>query len=351
MSDGHDPTTIVIIGGGTAGWMSAAILAQFSANDYRIVLVESDDIGTVGVGEATIPQIQLYNTALGLDEDEFLRETQGTYKLGIEFLNWSRPGSRYMHAFGGIGRDVGIVAFQHYWHRARQLGIAKDLQHYSLNEVAARALKMQRGPLKTSDRLDDMPYAFHFDAGLYARFLRRFAEARGVERIEGKVVDVALDSESGDVVSVKIEGDRSITGDYFLDCSGFRGLLIEGALKTGYEDWRHWLPCDRAMAVPCANGGDLTPYTRSTAREAGWQWRIPLQHRIGNGYVYCSDFLSDEQAAETLLANLDGQPQSDPRPLRFVTGKRKKFWNRNVIALGLASGFMEPLESTSIHLI
>jgi tryptophan 7-halogenase len=351
VNDGQDPTNIIIIGGGTAGWMAAAILAQFSENGYRIILVESDEIGTVGVGEATIPQIQVFNTALGLDEDSFLRETQGTYKLGIEFLDWSKPGSRYMHAFGGIGRDVGIVAFQHYWHRARQLGMAKDLRHYALNEVAARAHKMQRGPLKTSDRLDDMPYAFHFDAGLYAQYLRRFAETRGVERIEGKVIDTAVDTENGDVLSVQLDGGRTIIGDFFLDCSGFRGLLIEGALETGYEDWSQWLPCNRAMAVPCDNGGDLIPYTRSTARAAGWQWRIPLQHRIGNGYVYCSDHISDEQAAETLLANLDGKPQADPRPLRFVTGKRKKFWNRNVIALGLASGFMEPLESTSIHLI
>ena len=352
MEEDQGPTKIVIVGGGTAGWMAAAILAAFSENGYHITLVESEDIGTVGVGEATIPQIQLYNTALGIDEDEFLRETQGTFKLGIEFVDWSHIGSRYMHAFGGIGKDVGIVAFQHYWHRAQQLGTAKELMRYSLNEVAARAMKMQRGPLKTSDRLGDMPYAFHFDAGLYAQYLRRFSEARGVVRVEGKIVDTELNSETGDVLSVKLEGDRAVAGDFFLDCSGFRGLLIEQALQTGYDDWSHWLPCNRAMAVPCDHGSEEpTPYTRSTARDAGWQWRIPLQHRIGNGYVYCSDHLSDEDAAQTLLANLDGKPQADPRPLRFVTGKRKKFWNRNVVALGLASGFMEPLESTSIHLI
>lgn len=344
-------TQITIVGGGTAGWMAAAILAQFSQNGYRIVLIESEEIGTVGVGEATIPQINLYNTALGIDEDEFIRATQGTFKLGIEFVDWGQKGDRYMHAFGGIGKDVGLVPFHHYWHRARQLGCAKPFEHYSLNEIAARAGKMQRGKPRTSDALHDMPYAFHFDAGFYAAFLRRFSEARGVERIEGKVVAVNVNAQSGAVESVQMEGDRQVSGDIFIDCSGFRGLLIEGALQTGYEDWSQWLPCNRAMAVPCASAGAPIPYTRATARDAGWQWRIPLQHRIGNGYVYCSDYISDDEAAATLLANLDGAPQADPRPLRFVTGKRKKIWNRNVIALGLASGFMEPLESTSIHLI
>ena len=344
-------TTILIVGGGTAGWMTAAILSQFIPAGYRIRLVESDEIGTVGVGEATIPQIQLFNQALGLDEDEFLRATQGTYKLGIEFVDWTGAGSRYMHAFGDVGRGVGIVPFQHYWHRARELGVAGSLDRYSLNEVAARALRMQRGKLRTSDQLSAMPYAFHFDAGLYARYLRGHAERNGVERTEGKVVDVTLDGTSGRVTLVTLDGERNIAADLFIDCSGFRGLLIEQALETGYDDWSRWLPCNRAMAVPCANGGEFTPYTRSTARKAGWQWRIPLQHRIGNGYVYCSDFLSDDEAAATLLANLDGEAMADPKPLRFVTGKRRKFWNRNVIALGLASGFMEPLESTSIHLI
>jgi tryptophan halogenase len=348
----QQPVTILIVGGGTAGWMSAALLARFSENGYRIILVESEDIGTVGVGEATIPQINLFNAALGLDEDEFIRETQGTFKLGIEFVDWHQKGARYMHAFGGVGRDIGIVPFQHYWHRARQLGVAKDLQQYALNDVAARAGGMQRGKPRTSDRLHDMPHAFHFDAGLYAAYLRRFAEARGAERVEGKIVDATLNAETGHVASVTLDDGRTIEADYFLDCSGFRGLMIEGALNTGYEDWSQWLPCNRALAVPCAHGdGGITPYTRSTARDAGWQWRIPLQHRIGNGYVYCADFISDEAARDTLLANLDGAPQAEPRPLSFVTGKRRKFWNKNVIAIGLASGFMEPLESTSIHLI
>jgi tryptophan 7-halogenase len=352
MSQQSDPVRIVIAGGGTAGWMAAALLAGFRENGYQITLIESEEIGTVGVGEATIPQINLFNAGVGIDEDEFLRETQGTIKLGIEFVDWDRIGGRYMHAFGSIGKDVGIVPFQHYWQRARSLGSAKTLEHYSLNEVAARAAKMQRGNPRTSDQLADMPYAFHFDAGLYARYLRRIAESRGVARIEGKIADVALNGETGDVASLKLEQGQVIEGDLFIDCTGFRGLLIEGALETGYEDWSNWLPCNRAMAVPCAHGNAAQiPYTRATARDAGWQWRIPLQHRIGNGYVYCSDYLSDDEAAETLLANLDGAAQADPRPLRFVTGKRRKFWNRNVIALGLASGFMEPLESTSIHLI
>jgi tryptophan halogenase len=345
-------TRIVIVGGGTAGWMAAALLGSLTEEGYSLTLVESDEIGTVGVGEATIPQINLFNQALGLDEDEFLRETQGTYKLGIEFVDWGGLGHRYMHAFGEVGRDVGIVPFGHYWRRADQLGLAKPLSHYSLNEVAARAGKMQRGPLRTTNMLPAMPYAFHFDASFYARYLRTLAEQRGVRRVEGRIDQVARDGDSGDVASVTLASGEVVAGDLFLDCSGFRGLLIEQTLATGYEDWSHWLPCDRALAVPSAPAGDtVTPYTRSTARTAGWQWRIPLQHRVGNGHVYCSSFISDDEAREQLLANLDGPAQADPRPLRFVTGRRRKLWNNNVVALGLASGFLEPLESTSIHLI
>ena len=351
MRDDGNLITILIVGGGTAGWMSAALLSQFRENGYRILLVESEDIGTVGVGEATIPQINLFNAALGIDENAFLRATQGTIKLGIEFVDWLKPGHRYMHSFGAVGRDVGIVPFQHYWQRARKLSIAKTLDHYALNEVAARAGKLQRGSPRTSDQLPDMPYAYHFDAGLYARYLRGLAEQRGVQRVEGKVAQVTLKPDDGHVDSVTLENGETISADLFIDCSGFRGLLIEGALETGYDDWSCWLPCDRAIAVPCANAPAQLPYTRSTARDAGWQWRIPLQHRIGNGYVYCSDYIGDDEAAATLLANLDGAPQGEPRALKFTTGKRRKFWNRNVIALGLASGFMEPLESTSIHLI
>jgi tryptophan 7-halogenase len=339
---------IVIVGGGTAGWMAAAACARF-ADGRKITLVESEAIGTVGVGEATIPQIHLFNGALGLDEAEFLRETRGSFKLGIEFEGWLREGHSYMHAFGGIGRGAGILPFQHYWLRAEKLGFAKPLIRYSLNELAARTMRMQIG--RRTPQSPEMPYAYHFDAALYAAYLRRYAEASGVTRVEGIVNDVECDGETGFIRAVKLDGDRQVEGDFFIDCTGFRGLLIEQTLQTGFDDWSAYLPCNRAMAVPCEGGGDFTPYTRSSARKAGWQWRIPLQHRIGNGYVYCADFLSDDEAAATLLENLDGTAQTDPRPIRFTTGKRRKHWNRNCLALGLAAGFMEPLESTSIHLV
>lgn len=339
----------LVVGGGTAGWMAAAALARFAPPDARVELIESEMIGTVGVGEATIPQIHLFNGALGLDEAEFLRETKGSFKLGIEFAGWTREGESYMHAFGDIGRGVGLLPFQHYWLRARKLGLAKPLQRYSLNELAARTMRMQRGRRTPSS--PEMPYAYHFDAGLYAAYLRRFAEAGGVVRHEGIVAGVQRDGESGDLSALVLGDGRQLEGDFFIDCTGFRALLIEGELETGFDDWSHWLPCNSALAVPCAGGGDFTPYTRSTARAAGWQWRIPLQHRIGNGYVYAREHISDDEAASVLLANLDGDPHGDPRPIRFTTGKRRQHWNRNCLALGLAAGFMEPLESTSIHLI
>ena len=346
-----EPITIVIVGGGTAGWMTAAALGHFLEDNFKVRLIESEEIGTVGVGEATIPQIRLFNQALGLDEDAFVRATQATFKLGIEFVDWQRKGTRYMHAFGDVGRDVGLMAFQHYWRRARTEGFARPLGDYALNEIAARRGAMHRGPPLTGANIPPMPYAFHFDAGLYAAYLRRFAETRGVERIEGRIVEAKRDGESGDIAHVRLESGAEIGGDLFVDCSGFRGLLIEQALETGYDDWSKWLPCDRALAVPSARVADFTPYTRATAHDAGWQWRIPLQHRTGNGRVYCSAFTSDDAAADSLIANLDSVALADPRPIRFVTGKRRRFWNHNVIAMGLASGFMEPLESTSIHLI
>ena len=352
MSEERPHTRIAIVGGGTAGWMSAALLSNFVASgDYSIELVESDEIGTVGVGEATIPQINLYNEALGIDEADFLAATMGTYKLGIEFVDWTRRGHRYMHAFGDVGRDVGIVPFHHYWHRARELGLAEDLGAYSLNETAARSGKMQRGPLKTTTIVPPMPYAFHFDASLYAAYLRRLAEERGVKRTEGRIISVNRDGESGDVTSVALGDGREVQADLFLDCSGFAALLIGRELDSAFEDWSKWLPCDRALAVPCSSVPDVTPYTRSTAREAGWQWRIPLQHRTGNGYVYCSDFLSDEDARGRLIDGLDGEALADPRKLSFKAGMRRKAWSHNVVAIGLSSGFLEPLESTSIHLI
>ena len=347
----EDPVTIVIAGGGTAGWMTAAALGRFLESGYRIRLVESDEIGTVGVGEATIPQFRLFNQALGLDEDALLRVTGGTFKLGIEFVDWLRPGHRYMHAFGDVGRDVGLIAFQHYWLRARREGIAKPLDAYSLNEIAARGGRMRRGEPVTAPTIPAMPYAFHFDAGLYAAYLRRFAGLRGVERTEGRIVAVDRHDESGDVAAIRLESGETIAGDVFIDCTGFRGLLIEETLGAGYEDWSRWLPCDRALAMPSANVGPPDLYTRSTAHKAGWRWRIPLQHRTGNGLVYSGAHLSDDEAATMLVAGVEGEPLAEPRLVRFTTGRRREAWRRNVVAIGLSSGFLEPLESTSIHMI
>ncbi|WP_371180983.1 tryptophan halogenase family protein [Xanthomonas sacchari] len=345
---------LVIVGGGTAGWMAAAALARVLGPDYRITLIESEQIGIVGVGEATVPHIKAFNNLLGINEAEFVRHTQGSFKLGIEFADWQRPGTSYVHGFGTeIGHPLGLLPFQQYWFKQALAGKAKPLGAYTLNTVAAKRDRFMTSAtdVPPNSPLANIAYAYHFDAALYAGFLRRYAEQRGVTRREGIVEEVQLHPESGDVRAVRLASGEAIAGDLFIDCSGFRGLLIEQALHTGYHDFSHWLPCDRALAVPCAKVGPPTPYTRATARAAGWQWRIPLQHRTGNGYVYCSAHISDDEAAATLLANLDGPALADPRPLRFVTGRRKQVWNRNVIALGLASGFMEPLESTSIHLV
>ncbi|MGY6519830.1 MAG: tryptophan halogenase family protein [Lysobacteraceae bacterium] len=343
---------IVIVGGGTAGWMAAAALSKVLPRGSSIRLVESEAIGTVGVGEATIPMIKLFNQALELDEADFLRRTKGSFKLGIEFVDWGRRGDSYIHGFGKLGQDLGLVPFHHYWLKLNPGAAPGDFDPFSINTAAARAMKFMPA---TSDRpnspLADIGYAYHFDAGLYAAYLREYAQARGVERIEGRVVDTRLRGDDGFVDSVTLDGGREVAGELFIDCSGFRGLLIEEALKTGYVDWTHWLPCDRAVAVQCETRAGFTPYTRSTARDAGWQWRIPLQHRVGNGYVFSSRFTSEDEATATLMANLEGEALTEPRTLRFATGKRRRFWNRNVVALGLASGFMEPLESTSIHLI
>lgn len=350
MSEGSQ-RRIVIVGGGTAGWMTAAAMARFLIPGSSVTLVESDEIGTVGVGEATIPAIRNYNNALGLDEAEFLKATGGTYKLGITFEDWGGPGQSYMHAFGLVGRGLGLLPFHHYWLRGRAMGIAKPLGHYVLNNVVAAGNRFAHVERAEDSQLPPMPYAFHFDASLYARFLRSFAEERGVVRQEGRIVAVNRHPTSGDIASITLASGGQVDGDFFVDCSGFRGLLIEQELESGFEDWSHWLPCDRAIPMPCTSVKPLVPYTRSIARKAGWQWRIPLQHRIGNGYVFCSRHISEDEAAATLLANLDGEAMAEPRVLRFQAGKRRRSWIRNVIAIGLSSGFLEPLESTSIHLV
>lgn len=341
---------IVIAGGGSAGWMAAAALSRFLERGYRITLVESDAIGTVGVGEATIPQIHRFNAGLGIDEAEFLAATQGTIKLGIEFVDWSRSGDRYMHAFGTVGRGLGLVPFHHYWAKARAAGQADEYGAYSFNETAARSGRFAKSDGRPS-AIPDLTYAYHFDAGLYAAMLRRFAEARGVVRIEGEISGYDKDGESGDLTALSMADGRRVEGQLFIDCTGFRGLLIGEAMGSAYRDWSNFLPCDRALAVPCERSAAFRPFTQSMARPAGWQWRIPLQHRTGNGHVYCSSFVNDDEAAALLMANLDGKALAEPRPLRFTTGRRDRFWVGNCIALGLAAGFMEPLESTSIHLV
>ena len=346
---------IVIVGGGTAGWMTAAALAKAAGTQNQsITLIESEAIGTVGVGEATIPAIQQYNKLLDLNEDEFVRETSATFKLGIEFIDWRRLGHSYFHQFGLIGADItGGVPFSHYWLRVLLSGGAldPDILRFNAETVAARAGKFGRVSPDDRSGLPTINYAFQFDASRYAAFLRRYAEKRGVVREEGRIVQVHQNGESGFIQAVELQNGRRIAGDFFIDCSGFRGLLIEGTLEAGFDDWSQWLPANRAAAVPCERIEEPRPFTRSTAREAGWQWRIPLQHRTGNGYVYCSEFISDDEASERLLSRLDGKPQADPRILRFTAGQRKSSWVKNCLAVGLSSGFLEPLESTSIHLI
>jgi len=342
---------IVIVGGGTAGWMAAALLAKALGAGVAIRLVESAEIGTVGVGEATIPQIRHINRFLGLDEDDMLRAVHGTYKLGVQLNGFGRLGDSYLHAFGDLGLPLGLTPFHHYWLRSRSRADAPDLWAYSLN--AAAAAENRFAPLESvpNSPIGGIRYAYHFDASRYAQYLREHIAPGAVQRIEGKVVDVRLRAGDGFIESLQLDNGEIVEGDFFIDCSGFRGLLIEGALNTGYENWQHWLPCDRALAVASAPGGPMRPYTQASARTAGWQWRIPLRHRVGNGHVYCSRFISDDEAAAQLLANLETEALGDPRPLRFVTGMRALAWNRNCLALGLAAGFMEPLESTSIHLV
>ncbi|WP_268236735.1 tryptophan halogenase family protein [Novosphingobium endophyticum] len=344
---------IVIVGGGTAGWMAAAAFSRFLNNGERsIVLVESEQIGTVGVGEATIPPILNFNAMLGLGENEFLRATQGTFKLGIEFVNWGRQGDHYFHPFGEFGTDLQGISFHQLWLRELARGAASGpISAYSMAATAALQGRFARPSPSARPALRSLRYAFHFDASLYARYLRAYAENHGVRRQEGRIVHVHRRGEDGFVGSVELEGGMRIEGELFIDCSGFGGLLIERTLQTGYEDWSHWLPMDGAWAVPTANVASPEPYTRSTAHGAGWQWRIPLQHRTGNGHVFASRYTDADAARQVLLDNLESEPLSEPRLLRFTTGRRKQAWNFNVVAPGLASGFLEPLKSTSIHLV
>ena len=342
---------VVIVGGGTAGWMTAAVLARLTAMGTFVTLVESEEIGTVGVGEATIPPLVDFNRLLGIDEDEFVRATGATFKLGIEFVDWGRPGERYLHPFGTFGRDVQGIKFHQLWQRQSRLGDMGSLHDYCLTSVAAQKNRFTRPSGDPAAVLSSLRYAFHFDAALYARFLRGLAERGGVARIEGRINNVDLAPDTGFIRAVELADGRRIEGDLFVDCSGFRSLLLGEALGVPFTSWQHWLPCDRALAVPSESTTPLTPYARATAGEAGWRWRIPLQHRTGNGHVYASAFLSDDAAVDALLAGLDGEPQADPRSLRFTAGVRERLWERNCVAIGLSGGFLEPLESTSIHLI
>ncbi|MEJ0087003.1 MAG: tryptophan halogenase family protein [Pseudomonadota bacterium] len=342
----HKPVRrIVIAGGGTAGWMVAAAISKTLGKLLDIKLIESDEIGTVGVGEATIPTLLLYNRLLEINEQEFMAATQATFKLGIGFENWRDLGRNYVHSFGITGKDHWTAGFQHFWLKGRARNLASDYGDYCLELRASLESKFAHLPR------NGMNYAFHLDAGLYAKFLRKFAEGFGVKRIEGKIAEVKTDEQSGFIHSLKLDNGDVIEGDLFIDCTGFRGLLIGNALHVGYEDWSHYLFCDSAVALQTESVGPALPYTRSIARDAGWQWRIPLQHRVGNGMVFCSRYLGDEQAKQALLANIEGKVLTEPRVIKFRPGQRRQTWKRNCVAIGLSSGFIEPLESTSIHLI
>jgi tryptophan halogenase len=338
-------TKVVIAGGGTAGWMTAAALSRLIGNSLDILLIESDEIPTVGVGEATIPPILNFHRLLKIDEQEFMKATSATFKLGISFENWRAPGKEYFHSFGYTGHDCWAATFHNFWLKGLEEGFTDAFESYCLEIQAARRNSFAHNPGNQPN------YAYHFDAGLYAVFLRKMAEQHGVVRREGKIQQVKLDPVTGHIDSLLLANGDTITGDLFIDCSGMQGLLIEQALNAGYEDWSHWLPCDRAIPMQTTAVSDASPYTRSTSHEAGWQWRIPLQHRVGNGLVYCSKYLSDDHAESLLRSNLIGEPLTQARVIRFRTGRRRKQWLKNCVAIGLSSGFLEPLESTSIHLI
>ncbi len=346
----HDRTRVVILGGGTAGWMTAAGLARLLPQvDVR--LIESAEIGIVGVGEATLPHLRAFVETLGIDEAEFMRTTHATYKLGIAFENFGRIGDYYLHPFGTFGSELAGVGFHHYWRRMHAAGRAKRIGAYSFPVALAEARRFAR-PTPDGDPLTSTyGYAYQFDATKFAPYLRDYATARGVQRTEGKVVRVEQHPETGDVAALHLESGGRIEGDLFVDCSGFRSLLLGGTLEAAWEDWSHWLPCDRAAALPCTSPeGDIEPLTRAIAMPHGWRWRIPLQHRVGNGYVYSSAHLSDDDACAAILGAVEGTPIADPRVLRFRAGRRARTWVKNVVGIGLASGFLEPLESTSLYL-
>jgi len=352
-TSGERLRSVVIVGGGSAGWMTAAALSKSFGRQLEVTLVESEEIGIIGVGESTVPHLRDFNRLLEIHEADFVRHTKGTFKLGIQFNDWRRVGDSYIHGFGTIGRSLGLLDFHQYWLKARKLGLARDIGHYSINTLAAPQGRFAVPPpdVPPTSPLADIVHAYQFDAALYARYLRNYAEGRGARRIEGKVVEVQQNGASGFVESLRLESGATVSGDLFIDCSGFRALLIGGALHSAFTDWTDWLPLDRAIAVPCEKAGPPTPYTRVTAYDAGWQWRIPLQHRTGNGYVYSSRLISDDAARAALLGRLDGKPLADASsPIRFAAGKRARLWDKNVVAIGLAGGFLEPLESTAIFL-
>jgi tryptophan halogenase len=332
--------------------MAAAALSVLLGRRAReIVLIESSEIGTIGVGEATLPTLRAFNATLGIDEIDFIRKTRATFKLGIEFQDWSGPGRAFFHGFSGFGPAMRGVSPHQLWLKMRASGDEGSYAQHSITTVAARLGRFAPPVPDPDSVLGSYSYAFQFDAASYAAFLRAFAERRGVKRIEGRIMDVRLRQDDGFIEAVLLQDERSVSGDLFVDCTGFAALLIGRTLGAGFEDWSKWLPCDRAFAVPCASATDLSPFTRSTARQAGWQWRIPLQHRIGNGYVFCSSYVAEDEARDTLLTNLDGAALADPKLLKFTAGRRRETWKRNCVALGLSSGFLEPLESTSIHLV
>lgn len=343
---------IVIVGGGSAGWMTAALMSKFFGGFYNIELIESEEIGTIGVGEATIPSIKLFNSLLEIDERHFMRKTMGTFKLGIEFVDWGAHGQSYVHGFGKLGWDINWIHMYQYWLKANASGRAGTLDQYSVNTLACRENKFSHTNSATAgDPQGDIAYAYHFDASLYAALLKEEAERRGVRRTEGTITHASLRPDDGFIKAVHLNNGAEITGDLFIDCSGVRALLIGETLGSSYESWSHWLFSDRALAVQSENTGVLTPYTRSTAYASGWQWRIPLQHRTGNGMVYSSEHMSDDEAGVSLRTNVTGNLLAEPRLIKFKPGRRRESWVKNCVAVGLSSGFLEPLESTSIHLI